>query len=155
MRPLKEPIYLFQGLRTPIGHIGGALKNFASYELGSIVTNAYLEKFSIDPQVIDGLIVGEIYTTPSYPNPARYIALENNFRFDSDGMTVSNNCTSGMEAIIEGARQLLLQENDLVMIVGQESTTNLPIWLDGVRANNATATIKKTDASRSKNERTR
>lgn len=135
--------YLFPGLRSPFGKVGGMLTGNRSPLLGSELTRAYLQRLDLDPEIFDGVVVGEVYTTPTHPSPARYIAVETGFRNETWALNVSNNCASGFEAIIEAARQIMLGEAELVLVVGQESTTNIPIWLNGVRQQPQLATIFK------------
>lgn len=66
--------YLFPGLRSPFGKVGGMLTGNRSPLLGSELTRAYLQRLDLDPEIFDGVVVGEVYTTPTHPSPARYIA---------------------------------------------------------------------------------
>ena len=102
-----------------------------------------LKKFDIAAELIDGVMLGEIYNTPHHPSAARFISLRNGLRDDAWALNVSNNCASGMEAVISALRQILCKEADIVLVVGQDSTTQFPIWLEHTRSQAQTATTKK------------
>ncbi|MCB1175354.1 MAG: thiolase family protein, partial [Leptospiraceae bacterium] len=61
----------------------------------------------------------------------------------ASAVTVANNCVSGYEAIFEAGRRIILGENDVVMVVGEESMSNFPVYLDKIKRNSKTASVDK------------
>ena len=58
-------------------------------------------------------------------------------------LTVSNNCVSGMEAVVESARRILLGEGELFLTIGEESQTAMPFVVKNARINKKTASLDK------------
>lgn len=130
-------------MRTPIGQVSKSLAKFKSHELGGKVVDAILNKAGIDKSKIDCVVAGEIAQNSKAPNSARVISVMKDLPLEASAVTVANNCVSGFEAIFEGARRIITGENDVVLVLGQESMSNMPIYLDGAKRNPKTASVDK------------
>ena len=74
---------------------------------------------------------------------ARVLAIRARLPVDSTAVSVANNCVSGYEAINEAARRVLLEENQTILVTGQESMSNSPIYFNHAHWNPKTATPEK------------
>ncbi|HMV77031.1 MAG TPA: thiolase family protein [Leptospiraceae bacterium] len=142
---LNQEIALCSPRRTPFAQIGKSLSLYPSHHLGKIVAEDILEKTKLPKTEIDGVIVGEGFANA--PNSARVIMNLMGLPDEIPALTVSNNCVSGMEAVVEAARRIALGEGDLFLCIGEESQTAMPFIVKGARLNKKTATVDKLKAA--------
>ncbi|MCS6971631.1 MAG: thiolase family protein [Turneriella sp.] len=142
-----DPVVVAGAVRTPVGQAGSTLSRMHSFELGALVAEELVRRSGIDKNKIDGVVVGEIGQSSKAPNPARVISVKNELPLTANAVTIANNCVSGFEAIFEAARRIITGENELVLVVGEESMSNFPIYLDNAKRNSKTATVEKLKAN--------
>jgi acetyl-CoA acetyltransferase family protein len=83
---------------------------------------------------VDHVIVGNaLQTSADAIYLARHVALRSGCRIETPAVTVNRLCGSGFEAIIEGARQILLGESKVVLVGGAESMSQAPHVARGAR----------------------
>lgn len=138
-----DPLVIASALRTPIGQASKSLAGFDSFELGALVVEEIFKRSGVSKETVDGLIAGEIGQSSRAPNPARVISVKTGLPIEASAATIANNCVSGFEAIYEASRRILLEENDLIVVVGEESMSNMSVYLSGVQKNPKTATVEK------------
>lgn len=138
-----ERLVIAGALRTPIGQAGKSLSSYHSHELAIMVAEEVLNRTKIPKDSIDGVVSGEIGQSSRAPNAARVISVKLGLPLKSSAITVANNCVSGFEAFNEAARRILLGENEVVLVTGQESMSNFPIYLHRAQQNAKTATVEK------------
>ena len=142
-----DRIVIAEAVRTPVGQAGKAYQKMQSFDLGSIVVEEVLKRAKLDKKHVDGVVAGEISQSSKAPNVARVLSVKNNLPLSANAVTIANNCVSGYEAIFEAARRIITGENDLIVVVGEESMSNMPIYLDNTRLNSKTATVDKLKAN--------
>jgi acetyl-CoA C-acetyltransferase len=142
-----DRIVIAGAVRTPVGQAGSSLSGKHSFELGSMVVEELLKRTKLDKSKIDGVVAGEIGQSSKAPNAARVISVKNDLPLNASAVTVANNCVSGYEAVFEAARRIIMGENDVVVVIGEESMSNFPIYLDNVKRNSKTATVEKLKAN--------
>lgn len=142
-----DRIVIAGAVRTPVGQAGSALAGKHAFELGSMVVDELLKRTRLDKNKIDGVVAGEIGQSSKAPNAARVISVKNDLPLNASAVTVANNCVSGYEAVFEAARRIIMGENDVVVVIGEESMSNFPIYLDNVKRNSKTATVEKLKAN--------
>lgn len=142
-----DAIVIVGAVRTPVGQAGSALSHKHSFELGSLVVDEVLKRTKLDKNKIDGVVAGEIGQSSKAPNAARVISVKNELPLNASAVTIANNCVSGFEAVFEAARRIITGENDIMMVIGEESMSNFPIYLDNVKRNKKTATVEKLKAN--------
>lgn len=126
---VKESVVIVQGLRTPIGRYGGALKNLRSSDLAAYVITALFENCQVSPEQIDEVILGEVRQTTEASNVARVAALQAGIPVDRPAFTVNRLCASGMQAITSGIQQIQSRQAEIIIAGGTESMSNAPIYL--------------------------
>ena len=95
----KNDLVLVKSVRTPIGKFQGSLRDLSPKEMGTIVVSDLLAQTGIDPEIVDGIIVGwaaQDYTTTDI---AREVGLAAGLPDTIVGTTVHRNCGTGMEAL--------------------------------------------------------
>ncbi len=138
-----ERLVIAGALRTPVGQASKSLSSLEANELASLVVEELFRRTGLPKNVIDGVVSGEIAQSSKAPNVARVISVRANLPLEAPAVTVANNCVSGFEAIFEASRRILLGENETMLVTGQESMSNMGIFLDKVKRNPKTATVEK------------
>ncbi|MEE8377328.1 MAG: acetyl-CoA C-acyltransferase [Candidatus Aminicenantaceae bacterium] len=129
MREKKKKIVFLSGARTAFGAVGGDFKDVPPIELGAYAARAAIEKAGLKgrEEVIDEAIFGNAqHTSIDSHYGARHVALRSGCSHYTPGLTVNRICFSGGEAVIQGAKQILLGESDVVLVGGYESTSQSP-----------------------------
>jgi 3-oxoadipyl-CoA thiolase len=120
---------ILDALRTPIGRHGGVLATVRPDDLAAHVVRAAVERNALDPDSIDEIYMGcANQAGEDNRNVARMAGLLAGLPVGVPGVTVNRLCASGLEAAIQGGRQLKVGEADLVLAGGVESMTRSP-WV--------------------------
>jgi acetyl-CoA acetyltransferase family protein len=115
-------VYIIDSARTAIGAYLGNYKKIESVDLGTSCLKGLLKRNNkINPKEIEGLVLGQVLTSGLGMNTARQVALKSGMQQSSFAYVVNQVCGSGMRAIIEGSLKIATQENDLLIVGGQES----------------------------------
>ncbi|MEA2599242.1 MAG: acetyl-CoA C-acetyltransferase [Acidobacteriota bacterium] len=126
-------IVLAAPVRTPIGKFGGVLAPLTAADLGTAAAKGALERAGLDPARIDQVIFGHARQAGGGPNTARQIAFRSGVPVDRPAYTINQACGSGLQAVISGARAILLGEAQVVLAGGTESMSNTPYLLPRAR----------------------
>lgn len=121
-------VFVIDAVRTPIGKYGGALSAVRPDDLLAHVIKALLQRnASINPADIEDVIAGAANQAgEDNRNVARMAALLAGLPTSVAGVTVNRLCASGLEAIMNGARQILCGDAELVIACGVESMSRAP-----------------------------
>jgi acetyl-CoA acyltransferase 2 len=134
MPSARTEVVFLSAVRTGFGAFGGALKELTATDLGVHAARAAIERAGIPAALVDHTVVGNALQTSSDAiYLARHVALRAGCRVESPAVTVNRLCGSGFEAVIEGARQILLGESKVVLCGGSESMSQAPHVLRGAR----------------------
>jgi acetyl-CoA C-acetyltransferase len=120
-------------VRTPIGKFGGALAELSAPDLGTAAARAALDRAGLDPARVDQVIFGHARQANGGPNSARQIAWRAGVPQERPAYTINQACGSGLQAILSGARAILLGEAEVVLAGGTESMSNTPFMLPRAR----------------------
>ncbi len=123
-----KPVYVIDAVRTPIGKYGGALSAVRPDDLLATVLRALLKRNeTIDPVLIGDVIAGAANQAgEDNRNVARMAALLAGLPVSVPGTTVNRLCASGLQAIMDGSRQIACGEADFILAGGAESMTRAP-----------------------------
>lgn len=119
--------------RTPVGDFQGSLESLKAHELGVLALKGTLEKFSIDANIIEEVMVGQCNQAGSPGNSARWVTLHSGLPIATVSTTVHQQCPSSMRAADILSQEIMLGRIDVAAAVGQESMTNAPYLLFGAR----------------------
>jgi 3-oxoadipyl-CoA thiolase len=119
---------ILDALRTPIGRYGGVLAPVRPDDLAAHVVRAAVERNGLDPATVDEVYMGcANQAGEDNRNVARMASLLAGLPVEVPGATVNRLCASGLEAAIQGSRQIKVGEADLVLAGGVESMTRAPL----------------------------
>jgi acetyl-CoA C-acetyltransferase len=140
MNPNYKPIHLdmnntviIDAVRTPIGSFGGSLASFSAPELGAAVIASLVKRASIDPAVVDEVIMGNVLSAGIGQAPARQAALKGGLLQKTPSTTINKVCASGMKAVMVANGQIQTSEADIMIAGGMESMSNVPYYLPAYR----------------------
>src|SRR3990172_9305889 len=97
---------IIDGVRTPVGNFGGALKDLPNHKLGELVTRELVARTRIDPSAIDEVIFGCVGQYSDATNLARVVGLMAGLPITTPAYTVARNCASGMQALVNAAQSI-------------------------------------------------
>jgi 3-oxoadipyl-CoA thiolase len=123
--------FLVDGIRTPIGNLGGSLKGVRADDLAAHAIRALLARHpSVDPAAIADVILGcANQAGEDNRNVARMALLLAGLPVTVPGETVNRLCASGLSAVANAARAIKSKEGDLYVAGGVESMTRAPYVL--------------------------
>jgi acetyl-CoA acyltransferase len=118
------------GLRTPFVKAGTSFRNLSTLDLGAIVTNELLLRSNLEAGQIDQVIFGAVVADVGAPNIAREIVMRCNMPASVDAYSVSRACATSTQAIVNGAKSILLDEAEIVIAGGSDTLSKPPITYD-------------------------
>lgn len=126
-----NPVYIIDAIRTPIGKYGGALSAVRPDDLLALIIQGLMKRNpSIDPAQIEDVIAGAANQAgEDNRNVARMAALLAGLPPEVGGNTVNRLCASGLQAIMDGSRQIYCGDAEVIISGGVESMTRAPYVL--------------------------
>lgn len=123
--------FLIDGVRTPIGSLGGSLSSVRADDLAAHVIAALLSRHpGLDPAAITDVIMGcANQAGEDNRNVARMALLLAGLPTSVPGETVNRLCASGMSAVVNAARAVRLGDGELYIAGGVEQMTRAPYAL--------------------------
>ena len=119
---------ILDAVRTPIGRYGGVLATARPDDLAAHVVKAAVERNGLDPASVDELYMGcTNQAGEDNRNVARMAGLLAGLPVEVPAVTVNRLCASGLEAAVQGSRQLRLGDAGLVLAGGVESMSRAPL----------------------------
>jgi len=126
-----ENVVIVSAVRTPIGRYLGALREVVAYELGALVLNAAVTRATVDPAMVDEVIMGQSYQNGESVNIARMSLLAAGWPVEIPGITLDRRCCSGLDAICFGAMKIMSGFADIVVAGGVESMSRTEFYIPG------------------------
>ena len=123
-----KPTYIVDILRTPVGKYGGALSKERPDDLAALVIRKLLERNAgIDLRDIEDVIIGAANQAgEDNRNVARMAVLLAGLPVEVGGVTVNRLCASGLQAIMDASRAVMLGEGSVYLAAGVESMSRAP-----------------------------
>lgn len=128
---MSKEVYIVSAARTPIGAFLGKLSTIPVTQLGSVAIKGALEKGNVKPEWVNEVFMGNVLQAGVGQAPARQAALGAGLGNNVPCTTVNKVCASGMKAIMLGAQTILAGDNEVVVVGGMESMSQVPHYLDG------------------------
>ena len=129
---MKE-VVIVSAVRTPMGSFGGSLSGFSATQLGGFAIKGAIDKVNLNPSLINEVFFGNVLQANLGQAPARQCSIYAGIKNDVPATTVNKVCASGMKAIILGAQSIKCGDNDIVVVGGTESMSNVPHYVEKVR----------------------
>ena len=127
-------VVFLSGKRTGFGTFGGTLKDFSATQLGAVSSRAAIEAAGVQPAQIEHTFFGNALQTSSDAiYLARHVALESGVPEERGALTVNRLCGSGFEAVVQGAKEIILGQASCVLAGGTESMSQAPHVVRGAR----------------------
>lgn len=128
-----QDVVIVSAVRTPIGRLGGGLRQHSAVELGALVLAEAVRRARIEPEEVDEVIVGHARQAGNGPNPGRLMAMRAGLPARAPAHTVQMACVSSMKALILAYRSIFLGEAQVVAVAGCEHMSSIPYLLFDVR----------------------
>ncbi|MBK7908738.1 MAG: acetyl-CoA C-acetyltransferase [Gemmatimonadetes bacterium] len=119
--------------RTPIGRFLGGLAPLTAPELGAVAIRAAIARGKIDPAEIGEVIMGNVLQAGVGQAPARQAAIKAGIPGIVPAYTVNKVCGSGLQAVMLAAQAIRAGDEQLLVAGGQESMSNAPHYVRGMR----------------------
>src|SRR6202049_226531 len=125
-------IAIVSGARTPFGRYCGKLKDFTAQELGAIAGKGAIERAGLELQEFDHAVFGNAQQTSGDAlYGARHVGLRAGLPIETPALTVNRLCGSGMQAIVNAAQMIQLEEAKIVLAGGMEAMSQAPFVIRG------------------------
>jgi acetyl-CoA C-acetyltransferase len=125
---LNEAVIL-SAARTPVGKLGGSLKNLAAPQLGAVAISAAVERAGVQPSDVQECMMGIVLSAGVGQNPARQAALKAGLPVEIGSLNVNKICGSGLKAVMLAATSIRAGENSMVVAGGMENMSSAPYLL--------------------------
>ena len=110
---MSRDVVVLSAVRSAIGAFNGSLSSFEPSELGGIVMKEAVARSGVDPALINYVTVGNTIPTDSrYAYVARVAAIQAGLPMESVAMSLNRLCSSGLQAIVTTAQQIMLGDCD-------------------------------------------
>lgn len=126
-------VQIISVVRTPIGTIGGTLKDIPPQDLGAIVIKEAIRRAGISPELVEEVIMGWSRQTTESANIARVSSLLAGIPESAAAFTVHRQCAAGLQAISDGTQQIETGRAEVVVAGGTESLSRAPFYLKNAR----------------------
>jgi len=130
--PKLEPV-IISAARTPIGKFLGGLAPLSAPELGAVAIKAALERSRVPADQIEEVIMGNVIQGGVGQAPARQAAIKGGIPATVSALTVNKVCGSGLKAVMLAAQSIKAGDRQAIVAGGQESMSNAPYYLYGMR----------------------
>ena len=110
---MSRDVVVLSAVRSAIGAFNGSLSSFEPSELGGLVMKEAVARSGVDPALINYVTVGNTIPTDSrYAYVARVAAIQAGLPMESVAMALNRLCSSGLQAIVTTAQQIMLGDCD-------------------------------------------
>ena len=109
----KRDVVVLSAARSAVGTFGGSLSDIEPTELAGIVMKETIRRSGADPKLINYVTVGNTIPTESRSAyVARVASIQAGLPMESVAMAVNRLCSSGLQAIVTTAQNILLGDCD-------------------------------------------
>ena len=109
----QRDVVVLSAVRSAIGTFGGSLSGLEPPELAGTVMKEAVTRSGADPKLINYVTVGNTIPTDSrYAYVARVASIQAGLPMDSVAMALNRLCSSGLQAIVTTAQNILLGDCD-------------------------------------------
>ena len=121
---------IVDAVRTPGGKRGGKLKDWHPVDLAAEVLKELVKRNSLDPAMVDDVIMGCVSQTGEQSiNVGRNALLAAGFPEHVPGITIDRQCGSSQQAVHFAAQGIMAGAYDIVIAAGVESMTRVPMGI--------------------------
>ncbi|HJQ20455.1 MAG TPA: beta-ketoacyl synthase N-terminal-like domain-containing protein, partial [Gemmatimonadaceae bacterium] len=128
----RQPV-IVSATRTPIGKFLGSLAALQAPELGAVAIRSALQRSGVAMDDVEEVIFGNVVQGGVGQAPARQAALKAGIPATVSALTVNKVCGSGLKAVMLAAQAIKAGDRQVVIAGGQESMSNAPYYVYGMR----------------------
>jgi acetyl-CoA C-acetyltransferase len=121
-----DQIVLVAGVRTAVGRFGGGLKDVDAHVLAATCVREALSRAELEPEEVDEVVLGQVGQVGPDAYNARRAAIEAGIPPAATAMNVNRLCSSGLQAIVTGAQEIMVGQANVVVAGGNESMSRQP-----------------------------
>ena len=93
---MSKEVYIISAVRTPIGSLGGSLKDFFATQLGAIAIKGAIAKAGIKPEQVQDVLMGCVLQANLGQAPARQPAKFAGLPNEVNCTSINKVCAGGM-----------------------------------------------------------
>jgi acetyl-CoA C-acetyltransferase len=110
---MSRDVVVLSAVRSAIGGFGGSLSTIEPHELAAQVMKEAISRSTVNPDQINYVTVGNCIPTDSrYAYVARVASIQAGLPMESVAMAVNRLCSSGLQAIVNTAQSIMLNDCD-------------------------------------------
>lgn len=128
----RQPV-IVSAVRTPIGRYLGGLSSLSAPELGAIVIREAVKRAGVSLDDVEEVLMGHVIQGGTGQAPARQAALKAGLPGTVAATTINKVCGSGLKAVMLAAQSIRAGDQEVVVAGGQESMSNAPHYVYGMR----------------------
>ena len=128
----RQPV-IVSAVRTPIGRYLGGLAALTAPELGAIAIREAVKRAGVAVEDVEEVLMGHVVQGGVGQAPARQAALRAGLPGTVAATTINKVCGSGLKAVMLAAQSIRAGDQQVVVAGGQESMSNAPHYLYGMR----------------------
>lgn len=141
---MSRDVVVLSAVRSAIGAFGGSLADMEASELAGTVMKEAVSRSGVDPQAISYVTVGNCIPTDSrYAYVSRVASIQAGLPMESVAMQLNRLCSSGLQAIVTTAQNIMLGDADYGIGGGVEvmskGTYMMPALRNGARMGDTSA----------------
>ncbi len=137
---MAREVVLVGACRTPVGTLGGTLKDIPSVELGKVAMEEALKRAGLKGEQLDEVIFGCVLQAGQGQNVTRQAMIKAGIPQEVTAFTINKVCGSGLRAVSLAAQIIKAGDADIILAGGMENMSAAPFALDkaryGYRMNN-------------------
>jgi acetyl-CoA C-acetyltransferase len=133
MPDLSRSPVIVAAARTPIGKFLGGLSALSAAELGGIAIKEAMKRSGVNPGDVEEVIMGHVVQGGTGQAPARQASLKAGLPDNVSATTINKMCGSGLKAVMLAAQSIKAGDQRVIVAGGQESMSNGPYYLYGMR----------------------
>lgn len=130
----EREVYIVGAARTPVGSFLGSLAALPAPRLGAAAIVEAVRRSGLAADAVDEVFFGNVLTAGVGQAPARQAAIYADLPLRVPATTVGKVCGSGLQAVVLGAKSILLEDAEVVVAGGMESMSNAPYLLPKARS---------------------
>lgn len=128
-----KDVVIASAVRTPIGTIGGSLKDVPPQDLGAIVIKEAVARAGISSDLVEEVVFGWSRQTTEAANIARVSSLLAGIPESAAAYTVHRQCAASLQAISCATMEIQTGRAEVMVAGGTESLSRAPYYLKNAR----------------------
>lgn len=141
-----EKVFIVAAKRTPIGSFGGTLKDISAGNLASIAIKGALSEGSVDVNLVDEVIVGNVISAGQGMGVGRQASLYAGIPNEVPAYSINMVCGSGMKSVMDAASHIKAGDANIVVAAGVEVMSQIPFTIpSGIRDGHKMGNMNLTD----------